>query len=498
MKSAQTQGVVSSAKTTTNQVSRYSSPAALSADEWAAQSYAQVDLGDKRLNRRTVEMAAKMAAHPDASLPNQMQSPSALEGAYGELNSERVTLDELIAPTCNDTLAISGRFREVLMVEDTTELDFSAHPKMTGLGPIGDGRARGILVHSTLAIEPEHREVLGLAHAQAVLRQPTPDPPRQWMRTPEGRLWEVSASAVGDAPEGSTWVHVGDRGGDIYEFMVTCVEKHKQFLIRAKQNRALTWHEDDPEREIEEARLLLNQARRLPAQPGAGYTVDVPATNKKEPARKAEVVVSWGKVGISAPRQAPEEVRRHGVIDAWLVRVWEPDAPVGAEALEWILISSLSVETKEEAHRTLDWYACRWMIEDYHQCLKTGCRVEHSQLDDGADICRLLGFAAPIAVRLLQLRQYARLSAQMPAEAVVDPLMVQTLARKQKRWSGKSGSSSSSSMTIAEFWRAVARLGGHQGRHSDGPAGWRTIWKGWCYLSDLTEGARLFSRDSIH
>jgi hypothetical protein len=96
-------------------------------------------------------------------------------------------------------------------------------------------------------------------------------------------------------------------------------------------------------------------------------------------------------------------------------------------------------------------------------------------------------------VRLLQLRQYARLSAQIPAEAVVDPLMVEVLARRQKRGSGKTGG-----MTIAEFWRAVARLGGHQGRHSDGPAGWRTIWKGWCYLSDLTEGARLFSQEPPH
>jgi hypothetical protein len=116
--------------------------------------------------------------------------------------------------------------------------------------------------------------------------------------------------------------------------------------------------------------------------------------------------------------------------------------------------------------------------------LKTGCRVEDSQLDDGADLQRLLGFAAPIAVRLLQLRQAARNIPDLPATALVEPLMVQVLARRQK--------TDPDTMSPAEFWRRLARLGDHQGRRRDGPPGWRTVWRGWRLLSDLTEGARLF------
>jgi hypothetical protein len=116
--------------------------------------------------------------------------------------------------------------------------------------------------------------------------------------------------------------------------------------------------------------------------------------------------------------------------------------------------------------------------------LKTGCRVEDSQLDDGADLQRLLGFAAPIAVRLLQLRQATRNIPDLPATALVEPLMVQVLARRQK--------TDPDTMSPAEFWRRLARLGDHQGRRRDGPPGWRTVWRGWRLLSDLTEGARLF------
>ena len=82
------------------------------------------------------------------------------------------------------------------------------------------------------------------------------------------------------------------------------------------------------------------------------------------------------------------------------------------------------------------------------------------------------------------LRQAARNIPDVPATAIVDSLMVQVLARRQK--------TDADSMTAAEFWRRLARLGDHQGRRRDGSPGWRTVWRGWRLLSDLTEGARLF------
>ena len=121
-------------------------------------------------------------------------------------------------------------------------------------------------------------------------------------------------------------------------------------------------------------------------------------------------------------------------------------------------------------------------------CLKTGCKIEASQLDDGADIQRLLGFATPIAVRLLQLKQLVHQTPDRLACEVIDPLMVQVLALRHKVIA--------TTLTLAEFWRRVARLGGHLGRTSDGDPGWRTLWKGWQLLSDLTDGARLFVQPS--
>lgn len=457
----------------------------LSAQEWALLQWGAVDLGDERLNRRAAEMGALMAAKPDASLPQQMQDPARLEAAYRLMNNKHVKMQALLKPHCQRTLQAAQQAAVVLWVEDTTELDYTAHADKTGLGPIGDGRGRGLLLHSTLGVLPDTRIVLGLGHVQVVLRQETAGTDkRHWTRTPESRLWERSAQAIGAAPQGVQWVHVSDRGSDIFEYMAACVDPHKHFLLRVFHNRLLSWESELPPGD--EAHKLLDYARSLPSVTGSTYNVAVQAS-RKHPARPAEVVLSWAQVTVAPPAQAPEAIRRHSPLRLWVLRAWEPHPPPGVDALEWVLLTSLPIHSLAQAQEKIDWYSCRWLCEDFHQCLKTGCRIEASQLDDAADLQNLLGFAAPMAVRLLQLRQEARQPVELPAVQVVDPLMVEVLARLQKI--------SADRLTARQFFRRVARLGGFQDRKRDGEPGWRTLWHGWRYLSDVTQGARLFHQD---
>jgi hypothetical protein len=46
-------------------------------------------------------------------------------------------------------------------------------------------------------------------------------------------------------------------------------------------------------------------------------------------------------------------------------------------------------------------------------------------------------------------------------------------------------------LTIHEFYRELAKLGGFLGRRSDGDPGWITIWRGWEKLRTLVRGAQL-------
>jgi len=336
----------------------------------------------------------------------------------------------------------------------------------------------------SLGILPDSRTVLGLGHVQVVLREERPQKTSGWQRSAESRVWDHSAQAIGEPPEGVLWIHVSDRGSDIFEYMAACVDINKHFLVRIFHNRLLSWREDQPQQaDQEEARKLLDYARSLPEHPGSAYTIQVEAT-RKHPARQANLALAWTQAVIAPSPQSPAEIRDHKPLTVWVLRAWEPDAPLGAEAVEWVLLTSLPIFSLEDAQHRVDWYACRWCCEDFHKCLKTGCRVERSQLDDSLDIQNLLGFVAPIAVRLLQLRQDARQAPNALATTVADPLMVEVLARRQKV--------KAKTMTVLEFWHLVARLGGFQGRKRDGHPGWQAVWDGWRYLSDLTEGARLF------
>jgi hypothetical protein len=342
-------------------------------------------------------------------------------------------------------------------------------------------------MHSCLNILPESRKILGLSSVQVFLRETAPKPRPKYTRSAEGKVWEICAEQIGKAPEDSLWVHISDAGSDFYSYMATCLAKNKHFLVRVSRNRLVDWEEDDPQADDLEARKLVDYARSLPAEVGSKFELWVDA-DKERQAHLAQLVIAWHTVPLAPSPQAPPEERKFPAFTAWVLRVCEPDPPAGSKPVEWILLTSVPVLSLADAQQRIDWYSCRWMSEDFHQCLKTGCKIENSQLDDAEDLKNLLGLVAPIAIRLLQIRQEARQNSDSLAIEIIDPLMVTVLALHQKI--------DPAQMTILAFWRLVAMLGGFLGRKGDGFPGWRTIWRGWRYLSDLTDGARLLANHS--
>src|SRR6185503_6871084 len=290
-----------------------------SADEWAIQQWATAELGDTRLQRRAVHIGKQIAAHPEWSLPHQMGNPGHLKAAYRFLNHRGISRERLQAPHLAATLARARGQPLVLLVSDVTELDYSHHADMTGLGPIGNGRQQGLLVHSTLAIVPGSRQVLGLACQQVVLRVPDERTfTGSWARTPEGLVWRNAVEIIGPAPTGATWVHVSDRGSDIYEYLAACQLQGVDCLVRAAKNRFLQTPADG-----EPPAKLLDFARSLPPAPRSTFQIHLPA-RQPQPARAAELVLAWAPVEIPPPRYAPKVIQQLPPVRLSVVRVWEP------------------------------------------------------------------------------------------------------------------------------------------------------------------------------
>ena len=447
---------------------------------WARQTFGPARLGDRRRTRRAVATAAALAAQPTASLPRQLRDPAALKATYRLLHEPDVTCAALVAPHLAQTRLAAAAPPVVLLVQDTTDLDYTPHRRTSGLGPIGDGRGRGILLQSALAIEPTQRQVLGLVNLDPFLRQRAPRPretcTQRQGRTRESDVWARTVTAIGPPPPTSRWVHVADRGADVFTFLAACQAQHADFLVRVTQDRVVT----DADGEAAHLRTL---ARGLPGQDERAVAVAArPARKGKpaRPARTARVTIAWTALTVRPPTHTPHQAP----VPAWVVRVWEPDPPPDEpEPLEWILLTSVPVDGLGAAWERVEWYRCRWLIEDFHQCLKTGCRIEAAQLRDEAALERLLGLLAPLAVRLLSLREVVRLTPTRPAAEVVGEEPVAVVAART--------GTPAAGMTADTLWRLVARLGGHQGRKRDGPPGWRTLWHGWFYLQTLLEGVHL-------
>lgn len=448
--------------------------------QWAEAQWGKVELGDARLTKRAVQMGKAMVAQPGASLPAQLGQWADLVGAYRLLNKATLGLAALSQEHWRQTRA-AATAEVVLMIQDTTTLDFSHQPTMKGLGPVGNERGRGLLLHTTLAVLPDGvPQVLGVAYQKSVLRTARP-PGAKYSPSAESLLWSESAQAVGAPPPGTRWLHVADRLADDFRFWDACRCHSSDFLVRLRHNRQQVAVEGPGEL----PQKVLDHLRAQPAQ--ATRRVRLPA-HEQQPAREVTLQLSWSSVTIAAPTQAPAEVRHQAPLTIQVVRVWEEPAPETApdqEPLEWCLATTLPVTTVAQAWQMVDYYLCRWLIEDYHQCLKTGCAIEKRELDDGADIDRLLGFCGPIAARLLALRQWARLDPQGLAQEEVAPLVLAVLATQVPTLP------SPACLTRQQFFYAIAGLGGYLARKHDGPPGWRTLWQGWQRLSLLLQGARL-------
>ena len=208
--------------------------------------------------------------------------------------------------------------------------------------------------------------------------------------------------------------------------------------------------------------------------PSMGTTTHFLRARKESSSRDVTLNISWAKVEVLPPSADKDKKPIKGCY----VRAWcEEDANI-----EWILFTRSPITTFEEALEIVTIYRHRWLIEEYHKCLKTGCQIEKVQLRTADRLLTYFGFLGVIATQLLQLKCISRIHPDGLAEKHVDKLSILVL---QNIYDLKSP------MTVKEYWRRVAMLVGFMGRKSDGNPGWQKIWKGWIRLRDMCRGVEI-------
>jgi len=317
------------------------------AENWAVETFGAAELGDPRRTDRLVKVAAALGENPSVSLPRSMRNWAETQGAYRFLGNEAVSHEQIMMPHWIQTRSEAEQRSQVLLIGDTTEVNLSSHKATTGLGPVGRGnKAQGFFVHSVLAVDAKDKQLLGCMGQEPFVREPAPEKETKAERNTrwrESMIWEQSIQRIGPVPANTQWIYVGDRGSDIFRFWQRCQQLGYDHVTRVAQDRNVLVEEAD-EQEDPTAEHLKTLARSLPAQ--GAIVMTIPA-QRGRPEREALVNISWSQVAIQPPTNGTALSMTQ--VKASLVRVWEPEPPEGVEPLEWILVTSVAVNTTEDA-----------------------------------------------------------------------------------------------------------------------------------------------------
>ena len=447
-------------------------------EEWIEDQFGNCELGNRLRTKRLLKVGTAMLGAPEKSLPKQNAKWSDLKAAYRLFDNQRVTFDAVAEQHWRRTRKTKpGRY---LLISDTTDIDHFSHPATTGLSLLGSGNGWGMQLHNCLVYNCDDKLIEGAAGALIHYRTHVPKNETRTQRlnrVRESEVWGNLVDQVESAPDGSHWIHVFDRGGDNFEAMCHIRLTGCDWIIRAAKLQRNVITESGETKSLKDA---LEENEYL-----GSYELNL-RSRRGVKARTAEIDVSVVRVTFPKPRHHSPWVKQCGIegLAMNIVVVEESDPPKGATGVRWILLTSLPVESFEDAWQIIEDYENRWLVEEYHKVIKSGCSVELHALRTADRLEPLIALISVIGIRLFQLKLIGRSQREAKAKSHVPSswLKVLKLARPKL---------STTDMTVYEFFRELAKLGGFLGRKGDGEPGWETTWHGYQKLKSLLDGMKL-------
>lgn len=436
---------------------------------WVNKELQDVDLGDRRLNRRLVKLVETLCKNPASSVPQACGSWAATKAAYRFWASENVKAEKIRSAHQSSVIRRLVEEEFILVAQDTTELNYTSRATTTGLGYLSNAKNQGLIMHSSLAIS-QTGVPLGLVH-QEVWARDTEEKGKAKKRASlatkdkESQRWLNSLKVCQTAiPINVRVLNVGDREADIFDLFAEPRRPGSDLLIRARHNRR-----------VEHEHQKMYETVRKTAISGQ-ISVEIPR-KKEQPPRQASLIIRFTTVQIRPPKRRSEQP-----IDLQVILAEEETLPPDQEPIRWWLLTTLPVTSLEDAEQCVQWYRYRWLIERYHFVLKSGCKVEELQLETAERLENALATYCIVAWHLLWLTYEVRQNPEAPCDLVLDEHQWQALYCTANNTPHPPPSPPS--LHEAVLW--IAKLGGFLARKSDGHPGVKTIWRGWRRLEDLT------------
>lgn len=451
---------------------------------WAEGEYGSVRLYDNRLKRRLYQIAQDFYDKPEANIPQACGSHSRIKAAYRFFQNKKVTMKVLLDAHTESTIERIKEHKVILAPQDTTILDYSTHPMTEGLGPTGtsEGNSIGLILHDTLAFS-EDGVPLGVLDAQCWARDEN-DRAKRYRRKElpieqkESMKWLHSYRRVCEVQRlcpDTLIVSVGDREADVYELFAEALKDPPGagLLVRAERGR---------NRQLEDDSLWEYMSR---LEKAGELQIHISRRGNRK-ARDARVEVRYSEVELKAPKSKASLPS----LRLWAVYVKERQCNEVETPLEWMLLTTVPVNSFTQARARVEWYTRRWGIEVYHRTLKSGCRIKNRQLGGAESLEAALGIDMVVAWRIYHMTMLGRDIPNAPC----------TVFFKEEEWKAllcyvyKTPLVPDEPPTMREAMRMVANMGGFIGRKGDGEPGTQTLWRGLQHLDTATEMYIIFTK----
>jgi hypothetical protein len=405
-----------------------------------------------------------MVARSTVCLRRLARGRRSKEVGFGRfLASRKVTVERLIEGWSDQTAtAVAGR--HVLAIQDTTEINFHTKPgRRRGLGKIGKGGGRGVLLHAMLAIDANKGSCLGLVGGRVWTRRGTVKVARQKRASAkkESHRWTTTAEQAKSVLAGARAVTViSDREGDIFAAWARVPAPSFHMIVRSMHDRRLANGEG-----------LYAAGKRFAST--TTRVLALPEREGKRAGREVTLTLRFGKVALARPENTQDRNLPEAVT-VTLVEVIERNPPSGAEALHWRLLTTRDIADAAAAWQIVDWYKLRWTIEQFWRLLKLqGLKLEDSQLEKADRLQKLTAIAAKAAVITLQLLQARDSPSSEPATIAFGEDEIAVLARLNTQLEGATSLQKNPHPNASLCWAAwiIAKLGGWDGYPSSKPPG---------------------------
>jgi Transposase Tn5 dimerisation domain/Transposase DNA-binding len=451
------------------------------------EEFVGIEFNDQRLTKRVVQIAESLGGNCSRSIPSASKGRAEMEATYRFMNNSKVTPAKILGPHVQATVERIKQSKVSILVHDSSEIDLTRPTQQVeGAGPLSFNTRRGSYVHPLMAFTDQGLALgilwqkhwvrksirTGVSHAEKC-----EDNRKRPFEEKESVRWVEAVRAGREAAEqcpDSQCVIVSDSESDIYEVLAEprALENGRslEIIVRSACDRNIE-EKNGIDKLMEQVRsgpvlgrMLIDVSKRIPKIKEEKKTSRTCARE----ARTTEVEIRACTAAIRCPRNGP----RRPSLTYQVVLVEESSPPTKEEAIQWMLITSLPIQTIEEVNKVIAYYCIRWQIEIYFRTLKSGCRIQERYFEKMNRWENSLAIYMVIAWKILYLCRLGQKCPNLPCDLIFSDSewkAVYTIVQKTPL--------PDTPPTINEMIRMISTLGGYVNRNTTIP-GVQTLWLG--------------------